>query len=304
MLGYVTDSAAPGGLVRRQLSEPQAGSHDAVIEVRAYAVNRGELQLLQQRTDGWTPGQDGAGVVAAAAEDGSGPPVSTRVVLLADGGSWSQRVAVPTHRVAPIPDDVSFAEAAALPVAGLTALRAVRSGGSVLGRQVLITGASGGVGHFAAQLAHAAGARVTALVSGPHRIDAVRELGINSVVTEVGGGPFDLVVDGVGGQVLVEAVRAVAPGGTVTAYGMASGQPSTLSFVDFGRGPLARLVGFFLYATGEETFGADLGFLASLVSDGHLRVEASISWDWSRTAEAVEALRQRQVTGKVVLAVG
>jgi NADPH2:quinone reductase len=125
---------------------------------------------------------------------------------------------------------------------------------------------------------------VTALVTGPHRIDAVRELGINSVVTEVGGGPFDLVVHGVGGQVLVEAVRAVAPGGTVTAYGMASGQPSTLSFVDFGRGPLARLVGFFLYATGQETFGADLGFLASLVSDGHLRVEASISWDWSRTA--------------------
>ena len=304
MLGYVTDSATPGGLVRRHLSEPEAGPHDAVIEVRAYAVNRGELQLLQQRTDGWTPGQDGAGVVAAAADDGSGPPVGTRVVFLANWGSWSERVAVPTHRVAPIPDDVSCAQAAALPVAGLTALRALRSGGSVLGRRVLITGASGGVGHFAAQLAHAAGARVTALVSGPHRIDAVRELGINSVVTEVIGGPFDLVVDGVGGQVLVEAVHAVAPGGTVTAYGMASGQPSTLSFVDFGRGPLARLVGFFLYATGEQTFGEDLGFLAGLVSDGHLRVEASISWDWSRTAEAVEVLRQRQVTGKVVLAVG
>jgi hypothetical protein len=55
---------------------------------------------------------------------------------------------------------------------------------------------------------------------------------------------------------------------------MASGQPSTLSFVDFGRGPLVRLVGFFLYATGEETFGEDLRFLAGLVSDGRLRVEA------------------------------
>jgi NADPH:quinone reductase-like Zn-dependent oxidoreductase len=83
MPGYVTDSATPGGLVRRQLSEPEAGSHDAVIEVRAYAVNRGELQLLQQRADGWTPGQDGAGVVARAAADGSGPPVGTRVVFLA-----------------------------------------------------------------------------------------------------------------------------------------------------------------------------------------------------------------------------
>ena len=85
---------------------------------------------------------------------------------------------------------------------------------------------------------------------------------------------------------------------------MASGQPSTLSFVDFGRGPLVRLVGFLLYATGEETFGEDLRFLAGLVSDGRLRVEAGVSWDWSRNAEAVEALRQRQVTGMVVLTVG
>jgi NADPH:quinone reductase-like Zn-dependent oxidoreductase len=304
MLGYITDPATPGGLVRRKLSEPEAGPHDAVIEVRAYAVNRGELQLLQQRADGWTPGQDGAGVVAVAAADGSGPPVGTRVVFLANWGSWSELVAAPTHRVAPIPDDVSFAQAAALPVAGLTALRALRSGGPVLGRRVLVTGASGGVGHFAVQLAQAAGGRVTALVSGLHRIDAVRELGIDDVMTEVGGGPFDLVVDGVGGQVLVEAVHAVAPGGIVTAYGMASGQPSTLSFVDFGRGPLARLIGFFLYATGEETFGEDLGFLAGLISDGRLRVEASVSWDWSRTVEAVDALRQRRVTGKVVLTVG
>jgi NADPH2:quinone reductase len=303
MLGYVTDPATPGGLVRRHLAEPEAGPHDAVIEVRAYAINRGELQLLQQRTEDWTPGQDGAGVVAVAAADGSGPPVGTPVVFLAYGGSWSELVAVRTHRMAPIPDNVSFAQAAALPVAGLTALRALRSGGPVLGRRVLVTGASGGVGHFAAQLAQAAGGRVTALVSGPHRIDTVRELGINDVMTEVGGGPFDLVVDGVGGQVLVEAVRAVAPGGTVTAYGMASGQLSTLSFADFGQGPLARLVGFFLYATGEETFGEDLGFLAGLVADGRLRVETSVSWDWSRTAEAVEALRQRRVTGKVVLTV-
>jgi NADPH2:quinone reductase len=144
-----------------------------------------------------------------AAAEGSGPPVGTRVVFLANWGSWSELVAVPTHRVAPIPDDVSFAQAAALPVAGLTALRALRSGGPVLHRRVLVTvtGASGGIGHFAVQLAQAAGGRVTALVSGLHRIDVIRELGIED--TEVGGGPFDLVVDGVGGQVLVEAVEAL-----------------------------------------------------------------------------------------------
>jgi NADPH:quinone reductase len=167
MLGYCTDPSAAGGLALGDLPEPQPGPHDLVVEVAAYAVNRGELSLLSQRSDGWTPGQDVAGVVAAAAADGSGPPVGTRVVGLADQGGWSERVAVPTHRVAPLPEAVAFPQAAALPVAGLTALRALRTGAPLLGRRVLVTGASGGVGSFAVQLALAAGAQVTAHTAAP-----------------------------------------------------------------------------------------------------------------------------------------
>src|SRR5919197_1249246 len=97
MLGYVTDPSAPDGLIRRELPEPQPGEHDAVLDVSAYAVNRGELSLLTQRPDGFTPGQDVAGVVRAAARDGSGPAAGTRVVGVADRGGWSQRVSVPSH---------------------------------------------------------------------------------------------------------------------------------------------------------------------------------------------------------------
>jgi NADPH:quinone reductase-like Zn-dependent oxidoreductase len=305
MLGYVTDPAAPGGLDRRELPAPEPGAHDVLIDVRAYAVNRGELHLIEQRADGWQPGQDVAGVVAQAAADGSGPAPGTRVVGVADGGTWAQRALVPSHRVAALPDAVSFADAAALPVAGLTALRALREGGDLLGRRVLVTGATGGVGSFAVQLAVAGGAHVTALVSGAARVEAARALGAHAVVTDLeeDAGRFDTVVDGVGGTVLRDAIHRLRSRGTVVAYGVAGGrEPTPLAFYDFaGEAALGRLVGLFVYATGEETFGADLAALAGLVADGRLRVDRSATRDWGETREVLEDLRQRRVTGKVVL---
>ncbi len=303
MLGYQTDSSAPSGIARRELPEPRPGPADVLVEVAAFAINRGELALIERRPDGWTPGQDVAGVVAAAAADGTGPPPGTRVVGMADWGGWSERVAVPSHRIAALPDAVTFAEAAALPVAGLTALRTLRTGGALLGRRVLVTGASGGVGSFAVQLARIAGALVTAHVSGPARTGAVTGLGADEVITEIGAdaGPFDLVVDGVGGQVLTDAVRRLASGGLATAYGVASGQRSDIAFHDFAAGaPGARLEGFFVYRTGEQTFGADLALLARLVADGQLRPQET-TMDWDQTPAAVAALRERRATGKQVL---
>jgi NADPH2:quinone reductase len=304
MLGYATDPAAPAGIVRRELPEPRPSEHDVVVEVAAYSLNRGELALIEGRPDGWAPGQDVAGVIAVAAADGTGPVVGTRVVGLADQGGWSERVAVPTHRVAALPDSVSFPEAAALPVAGLTALRGLRTGGSLLGRRVLITGASGGVGSFAVQLAHVAGALVTAQVSGPARVAAASALGASEVLTDIGADarPFHLVLDGVGGQVLTAAVRRLASGGVATAYGVASGQRSDVAFYDFAEGaPGARLEGFFVYRTGEETFGRDLAALALLIAEGKLTPQIGAPRDWSATPAVVTALRMHELTGKAVL---
>jgi NADPH:quinone reductase-like Zn-dependent oxidoreductase len=306
MLGYITDPSAPAGITRRELPDPQPGPHDVLIEVAAFAVNRGELSLIGRRPDGWSPGQDVAGVVVAAAQDGTGPAAGTRVVGIADGGGWSERVPVPSHRVAALPGGVSFTQAAALPVAGLTALRALRTGGALLGRRVLITGASGGVGSFAVQLARAAGAQVSALVSGKSRVEAVTSLGAADVLTDLGpqAGPFDLILDGVGGPVLTAAVQRLAPGGLVTAYGVASGERSDIAFYDFaGAAPGGRLQGFFIYSTGEETFGEDLGVLAGMVADGRLIPQAEPR-DWADAPAAVTALRERQATGKTVLTRG
>ena len=92
-----------------------------MMEVHAFSLNRGELALLANRPEGWRPGQDVAGVVVQPAADGSGPEKGTSVVALVDGAGWSQHVAAPTARMAVLPDNVSFASAATLPVAGLTA---------------------------------------------------------------------------------------------------------------------------------------------------------------------------------------
>jgi NADPH:quinone reductase-like Zn-dependent oxidoreductase len=305
MLGYVTDPGAPGGLDRRELPAPEPGPHDVLVDVRAYAINRGELSLLEQRSDGWQPGQDLAGVVARAAADGTGPLAGTRVVGAADGGGWSQQAIVPSHRVAALPDEVSFADAAALPVAGLTALRALRAGGDTLGRRVLVTGATGGVGSFAVQLAVAGGAHVTALVSSESRTEAAKALGAHAVVTKLDddAGRFDTALDGVGGTVLRDAIQRLRDRGTVVAYGVAGGGgPTPLAFYDFAGPPaLGRLVAFFIYATGEQTFGDDLAALAGMIADGRLRVARDATRGWDETLDALEDLREHRVTGKVVL---
>ena len=304
MIGHITDPRVEAGLDRRDLPEPSPSPIDVVVEVHAYAINRGELGLLQQRPNGWMPGQDVAGVVVNAAADGSGPKPGTRVVGAADQGGWSQRVSVPSHRVAAIPDNVSFADASSLPVAGLTAIRALRTGAPLLGRRVLVTGASGGVGIFAVQLAAIAGAHVTAHVSGPHRVDVVKSLGVRDVVTTFDGirERFDLILDGVGGQVLVDAVHLVAPGGTVAAYGMAGGKKAELAFTDFRGATNARLIGFFVYMTDVTTFGEDLGFMARLIGEGRMKVPGPRR-DWKETRQAIAMLRERDATGKVVLTI-
>lgn len=305
--GFVTDSSASAGVrLAADLPEPEPADGELVVEVRAFAINRGELSLLEQRPDGWRPGQDVAGVVNRTAADGSGPRKGARVVGIVDGASWAELVAVPVHRVASLPDGVDFSSAASLPIAGLTALRALRIGGPLLGRRVLVTGATGGVGQFAVQLAAAGGARVTAQVSASAREQEAYDLGADEVATSLDDealGPFDLVLDGVGGPVLHAAVHRLAPGGTAALYGVGGG-PAELALPDFVSAPLAKVLGFFVHAGPEEELGADLATLAGLVADGRLDPHLGLVRDWQETAGVLDALRERRVRGKAVLTRG
>ena len=134
MRAIVCAPSNPDRIEFRDLPEPSPASDEVVIAVHAVSLNRGEYRRLRWERDGWRPGYDIAGIVARAAADGSGPAVGTRVVGVLPNGSWAQRVAVPTRRVAPIPDELEFVPASALPVAGLTSLAALAHGGPLLGR--------------------------------------------------------------------------------------------------------------------------------------------------------------------------
>src|SRR2546430_3468950 len=129
MLALINSPNAAAPVELREVPEPQPAQNEAVVEVRAFSLNRGELRLLQMRPEGWRPGQDISGVVVQPAANGSGPEAGARVVALTDNAGWAQRAAVPAHRMATLPDHVLLEEAPALPVAGLTALRTVRPRG-------------------------------------------------------------------------------------------------------------------------------------------------------------------------------
>jgi NADPH:quinone reductase-like Zn-dependent oxidoreductase len=180
VLAVVNTPGAAAPIALREVPEPQPAPNEALVEVRAFSLNRGELRLFQARPEGWRPGQDISGVVVQRAADGNGPKAGARVVALTDNAGWAERAAVPTHRMAILPDNVLLEEAAALPVAGLTALRTLRHGAPLLGKRVLITGAAGGVGHLATQIAARSGARVTAVVGRPER--GRHLLGVDEIV--------------------------------------------------------------------------------------------------------------------------
>jgi len=303
MLALVNTPSAPIPVELIEVAEPVPMSDEAVVEVHTFSFNRGELALLAGRPEGWRPGQDIAGVVVQPAADGSGPAKGTRVVALVDGAGWSQQVAAPTARMAALPDSVSFASAATLPVAGLTALRTLRQGGSLLGQRVLITGAAGGVGRFAVQLAALAGAEVTGVVRHPDRAIGLSERGATAVVANIleAEGLFDLILESAGGASLAGAISKVAPGGTVVMFGNSSREQTPISFSNFAGHAGARLLAFFIYESGTPaSMGVDLAKLVSLVAAGKLKPEIGLEDSWHNVYRAAAALRDRKVNGKAV----
>ncbi len=308
MRGLVTDSRAAGGLrLADDLPEPEPAGNELVLAVRAFSINAGEVSLIEQRPDGWRPGQDTSGVVVREAADGTGPPAGTPIAAYPEWHGWAERIAVPANWVTALPDGVSFEQAATLPVAGLTALRALRAGGAILGRDVLITGATGGVGQFAVQLAAASGARVTAQVSRPERRNHARQLGAHQAVVsldEHSAGPFHLVLDAVGGPQLTQVIHHLAPGATVVLYGNRGGGTDDFRLRDFYQAGAynARVIAF-ISTVPEDTKGEDLAILARLVADGRVRPQIGWTGDWTRTADALAALAQRAFPGKAILTV-
>ncbi len=307
MKAVVVERAAPGGLNLSEVPDPEPLPFEALVRVGAISLNLGEVRRTKNKPDGWRPGWDFAGTVERAAPDGSGPPAGARVVGMLDEGAWAERLAVPTKNLAALSDGVTFERAATLPIAGLTALYALGKRGSLLGRRVLVTGASGGVGIFATQLARLGGARAAALVHRPEKRDAVVPYADDVYVgadasAARDGGPYDLILESVGGEVFAGALQLLARDGLLVTFGTSAESRSTIDVAPFYAHGGRSIYGFIIFHELErEPAGLGLARLAALLAAGTLDVHIDDVLPIARIGEAAERLWNRGVTGKLVV---
>jgi NADPH:quinone reductase len=281
----------------------------ALVRVKAISLNLGEVRrALTMAESGWRPGWDLAGVIEQAAADHSGPPVGARVVGFLPAGAWAEMATVPTNALAQLPDNVSFAQAATLPVAGLTALYSLEQHGAIIGRRVLVTGASGGVGHLAVELAHHAGAIVVASVRRPEREKHARSAGAHDVVVgedpaaAAKFGPYDLILESLGGNSLTAAMKMIAPGGMCVLYGVSASSEATFDAATFMRTGGASLYGFILFHEIPSRPAAQgLARLVAMVAGGRLHPQIELEAPFEQIAEVAAKLYNRGIAGKAVL---
>lgn len=309
MRALVVDPSAPGRLALEEVTMPQPRSNEALVRVAAISLTPYEVKAVATAEPAIRPGWEFAGTVERAAADGSGPREQTRVAGFLDAGAWAEWLAVPTSALGVVPDEVSFSQAATLPIAGLTALYALERGGPLIGRSVLVTGASGGVGQFASQLArHGGAARVVGVVRSEAHAHAARSAGAHEVVVGVDNagakrfGPYDVILESVGGASLASALPLVAEGGTCVVFGTTGGGESTIRVWDlYGRGGVT-LYGFLInYEVKHKPIAAGLPRLARMVADGTLRTSIGVEAPWTEIARIGQALLERRFTGKAVL---
>lgn len=307
MRALLARPSAPHGLGLGETDPPQPNPDEALVAVRAVSLNRGEARYLPRREEGTVHGWDVAGVVERAAANGSGPAEGERVVGLVNEGAWAEQAAVPVARLAALPDEVSFEDAATLPVAGTTAVRALEVAGPLMGRRVLVTGASGGVGRFAIQLARDGGAHVTGVSSSVERAEGLEEIGADEVIPELTpeGERFDVILESAGGSSLAAALARVAPWGIVVNFGNSSSEPTTFDVSTFYPRPGARLYGLRVFDELERNGSGvrDLRFLAERVAAGRLDTQIGVTRSWRDAGETLEDLLERRVRGKAVLTI-
>ena len=170
-----------------------------------------------------------------------------------------------------------------------------------------MTGASGGVGRFAVQLAKLGGAHVSGVAGSPERAEGLSELGADEVLHELSseGEKFDVILESVGGETLAAALGRVAPWGTIVSFGNSSSEPTSFDVSSFYPLPGARLYGMRVFDELDRHGSGvrDLTLLAAALADGRLDPQIGLTRSWREAGEALEALIERRVRGKAVLTI-
>lgn len=300
---------------------PQPNSTEVLIEVKSSGVNyadtaRREGQYVVPTKLPYVPGSEVAGIIVDTGSAVQNFSKGQRVVALIESGGYSQYVAVDESVLTPIPDDVDFDHAVALPLQGLSAYHILKTMGRLeTGETVLIHAAAGGVGAIAVQLAKIFGAgKIIATASTDEKLAHAKKMGATHVVnyTEegwvekvkaiTGGKGVDVALEMVGGEVFNQTVKCLAPFGRLVIFGAASGQQAT-----FNPGMLMRknqsVIGFFLpqIMRNPQLFQQSFNELLGYMANGQLILTIGESYPLESAAHAHQMLQSRKTIGKVVL---
>jgi len=311
---------SPDVLGLKEVDKPVPKDGEILVRVHAAALNPFDWHLLRglpyivRATAGWRtpkrniPGIDVAGVVEA---------VGRNVIEIQPGDevfgeksrACAEYVCGPEKQFVPKPSNLTLEEAAAVPVAAVTALQALRDRGHIQpGQQVLINGASGGVGTFAVQLARSFGAIVTGVCSSPN-VEMVRSIGADHVIDYTqqdftrSERRYDLIIDNIGNRSLSSCRRVMGPTGVLVVVGAPEGRWVA---------PVSRLVAAKLLSqVGSQKFIAhltdttreDLLFLTDLIEAGKLRPVIDRRYPLSEVPDAIRYLETMRARGKVVITI-
>ncbi|MGI9224873.1 MAG: NAD(P)-dependent alcohol dehydrogenase [Woeseiaceae bacterium] len=340
-LSYTSDCTAPPGVVAGadtmkavvsrcyggpealeylDVEKPQPGPKDVIVRIEAAAVNpldyhymRGSPYLMRLASGIGSPndsrmGVDFAGVVVEAGDEVTKFAVGD-AVFGGRSGAFAEYLVIPEDRaIATKPDNVSFEEAAAIPIAAVTALQALRDSGRLqAGEKVLINGASGGVGTYTVQIAKALGAEVHGVCS-TRNVEMVRALGADHVFdyknenyTE-SDNEYDLIVDMVGNQSLTANRRVLKPNGRMVLVGGPKGNWVAPLGPPLKAMLLSKFIDQEIGVMLAKLTGDDLEYLAGLMADGRLTSRIDTRYPLSDTAEALRYLETRRARGKVIIA--
>lgn len=307
-----------------QVADPQPGPGEVLIAIRASAVNRADLLQVRGQypplpDESSIPGLECAGRIEALGPETYGFKVGDRVMALLAGGGHAEKVAAPIGQLMPIPENLSFEEAAAIPEAALTAwTNLVAEAKLEHGQSVLIVAAVSGVGTFAVQLARELGAKVFAAGRDADRLEQLRALGVadwvliddelaKNVRAANDGRGVDVVLDMAAGPQVGQRLHAVRTGGRYVVIGTLAGRKAEIDLSDLLRRRL-RLIGSVLRARSREEKSrlvADFyRFAAERLRDGRLKPLVDRVYPLESIAEAYAALEQGGVFGKLVISMG
>lgn len=303
------------------ISTPFPVKGEIVVQVEAVGLNFADMLAIQGKYQvrhpfPYVPGMELSGVVRTLGPDTEGPAPGTRILATCPAGALARQIVLPAARLIPIPDCMSFEEAAGFPIAyGTSHLALTHTARLQAGETLFVTGAAGGVGLTAVEIGKLVGARVIASARGEDRLAVARAAGADVLIdSEASGlkealraeGGVDVVYDAVGGPAFDEALRACKPEGRLLAIGFASGAvpqiPANLLLVKN-----LTVSGFWYGGFEAHTPARVAASMAELLrwrAEGLIRPHVSHVLPFEAFPEGLALLRDRKATGKVVIRVG